>query len=173
MTESQARLVDSLCKIVATIGLIVGGVWTLATYFEARAVEARTAGIEARKPFLAKRLDAYSEAVQLASKIAMGSADVNIPGSTEEKNAYGKEIDKDKLRFKELEIGWMALVEDKDVQAAMKDFSSCLSLSNHCIALYNRATKLAQACRDSVGQEWQVSISDQPITKENLDKARN
>ena len=173
MTESRARLVDAACKIVATLGLVVGGGWTLYTYFNARAGEAKTASIEARKPFLAKRLEIYSESVQLASRIAMGSADVNIPGTQEEKAAYGKQIDKDILRFKELEIGSMSLVEDNAVHDAMADFGSCLSATNHCIALYSRAKKLAHACRDSVGREWQVDVSDSAITKEDLEKARH
>ena len=69
MTESLARLVDSLCKIVATIALVVGGGWTLYTYFNARAAEARTATIEARKPFLSKMLEVYSSLVELSGKM--------------------------------------------------------------------------------------------------------
>jgi len=70
MTESQARLVDALCKIIATIALVVGGGWTLYTYFNARASEAQTAAIEARRPFLAKRLEVYGQIVDPSSKLA-------------------------------------------------------------------------------------------------------
>jgi hypothetical protein len=184
MTESQARLVDSMCKIVATIALVVGGGWTLYTYFNARTDEAHTAAIEARKPFLAKRLEVYGEVVDLAAKIASKGVQINdlkIPKNSKSSLAVGLEIHRNSLegdykdearRLFELNVGQMALVEDSLVEIASVNFGACVRDMN-CPNITDRAQDLAHACRDSIGAGWQVNLSTSPVTKENLQQLKH
>jgi len=182
MTESGARLVDALCKIVATIGLLVGGGWSLYTYFNARAAEARTATIEAKKPFLAKRLEAYSNAVDLSARTARGMSDLRIEEDVLAHRTGGDhglrsqikrdehQFEVDSRRFSELIFGSMALVQDKSVEQAALALDDCFR--NGCRSPLRLAEEFTHTCRDSVGSEWQVNVSDSPVTKENLDKLR-
>jgi hypothetical protein len=41
----QARSVDAFCKLVATIGLLVGGPWTIISYFDQQRANNNTAQI--------------------------------------------------------------------------------------------------------------------------------
>jgi hypothetical protein len=168
VTESQARGVDALCKSVATIGLIVGGSWTLYTYFNARAAEARTAAIEAKKPFLAKRLELYAESVDLASRLAMGYGEVNEPHGTQaEKEKFRKDMEGYERRFSELDLGMMRLVEDKEVAEKMEKFRGCIARPGSCTAMYGPAKQLADKCKNSIRQEWEVSISESDTSEED------
>jgi len=79
MTEDAARIWDALTKGIGALGLIAGGVWTLKKYFDDRANErilaaerAKSAGIEARKPFSTKQLELYFQVVEATSGIASG-----------------------------------------------------------------------------------------------------
>jgi hypothetical protein len=187
MTESQARLVDSLCKIIATVALVVGGGWTLYTYFNARAAEARTAAIEARKPFLAKRLEIYSEFVDLASHTAFWidqrkqiQQTIESPGTNAQtkKNLQKDLINAEHkvaeglLKFEDLNNGRLAMVEDAKVEESVRNFMECLRIES-CMTPIEKAQGIAHATRDSIGTEWQVSISNSAITKADFEKQRH
>ena len=56
LTEQEARSFEAICKGIGILALVFGGGWTLIQYFIHRSEERETARIEARKPFLEKRL---------------------------------------------------------------------------------------------------------------------
>jgi hypothetical protein len=60
---------DHTCLLqdCATAALLAGGGWSPNTYLSAKTDEHRTAALEAKKPFLTKRIEGYAETVNLAS----------------------------------------------------------------------------------------------------------
>ena len=186
MTESKARLVDALCKIAATLALVVGGGWTLYTYFKARATEIRNAGIEARKPFLAKRLEIYAEFVDLAARTGYmieqehsGSEIMINTVNPQAKENLRKQLQEVEIqtaelvrKFDDLNRGRLAMVEDKKVEYAVNNFVSCVD-RNECVDSIKLAQAIAHACRDSIGSEWEVDVSNSPVTIQNLEKLRH
>lgn len=150
MGEDGARAVDALCKIIATIGLVIGGGWSLVTYLLGRKDQAKTAAIEAKKPFNEKRLERYIEAVSAAATIAT---------STDE-----KETDEAKKHFWCLYWGELALFEDTDVERAMVQLGKALERENESMhELKGLALALAHACRDSLGRSWSVDVSESSL----------
>jgi hypothetical protein len=118
ISESSARLWDAVTKVIAAVGVISGGLWTLKKYFDDRANErdlarerAKSAEVEARKPFSSKQLDLYLEAVRIAGLIAASSND----------------RDEAERAFWSLYLGPLSLVEDGRVAAAMVNFGTALN----------------------------------------------
>jgi hypothetical protein len=160
MDEDRARFIDAMTKLLAVIAVAVGGGWTLYTYFNGRSQEARTALVEARKPFEAKRLELYLDLSSTTAIIAMG----------QDKAAVAKA----KEHLSNLYWGPAALFGDRQVQDAMTDFGRCLDLpqapcSNDLPQLARRVT---EACRLSLGATWDIYLPDNVITFERLEKLR-
>jgi hypothetical protein len=149
MTEPQARAIDALCKLIATVGLVAGGGWSLITYLLGRKDQAKTAAIEAKKPFNEKRLDRYIQAVFAAATIATSTNQA--------------EIDSAKQRFWNLYWGELALFEDRNVESAMVKLGEALESGRAGHDLRGLALALAHACRDSLGDSWSVDVSKSSI----------
>jgi hypothetical protein len=163
---------------------VVGGGWTLYTYFNARAAEARTATIEAKKPFLARRLEAYSNAVDISAKAARLMVDLRTEQQVldlrkgGDRKGLAQHIKEDTIqfdthsrRFSELLFGSMALVQDKSVEQAALALQDCFL--NGCESPLRLSEQFAHMCRDSLGSEWQVNVSDSPLTKDDIEKLRH
>jgi hypothetical protein len=151
LSEGAARMWDAITKGVSVLGLIAGGIWTLRKYFDDRAnsrkldqERAKSAEIEARKPFASKQLDLYFAAVEAASAIASGPWE-----------QQGPQID----AFWRLYWGPLALVEDSTVAKAMIQFGDALKDNAEQTELRIYALELAHACRDAIAQSWNVSLS--------------
>src|SRR5437763_1184606 len=108
MDEDRARWIDSATKIIGLIALILGGGWTIYTYFNAKEKETRAALMEVRKPFEAKRLELYFDLAQGAARLA----------ETTDPKEYKKEY----RHFYELSIGPLAMASDKGVATAVVKF---------------------------------------------------
>jgi len=141
---------DALTKGIGALGLIAGGLWTLKKYFDDRAGErilaeerARSAAVEARKPFSTKQLELYFQAVEAASGIASGPQD-----------RQGPHLE----TFWLLYWGPMALVEDTKVAHAMVQFGDALKADATQAELAIYALELAHACRDSISASWKVTL---------------
>jgi hypothetical protein len=161
MDENRARFVDAMTKLVAVVAVAVGGGWTLYTYLNAREDAARTALIEARKPFEVKRLELYLE-LSSVTAILVESKDKS-------------ELKKASERLANLYWGPMALVADKNVQQAMTNFGRCLDLPDSgCIhdSLPELAGKLNQASRDCLAAGWDVYLPESVVTFERLENLR-
>lgn len=114
---------------------------------EAREVEiarlAETRRIEATKPFLDRQLILYSEATKVAAQVA-------TLGETE----AGR---KARARFWELYWGELALVENRDVEAAMKRMGDALKDGASAEVLQRRSLDIAHACRQSLDRSWGIN----------------
>jgi hypothetical protein len=148
MTEDTARYIDSACKIIATAGLLIGGAWAVFTYLSARQTEARTAAVESKKPFLSKRLEVYSNIVDLASQIKESTHQIvfrkgdmmvlsTLPKTVPKTPELEAKLVEDVSRIKELKekrnkaesellvatSGLSNIVSDKDVQSALDELA--------------------------------------------------
>jgi hypothetical protein len=144
LSEDEARGLDAIYKGVGILALVLGAGWTLTQYFLHRAEERETAAIEARKPFLEKRLQVYDELVVAAATIA-SSGD-------------GDEVKKAKKQFVILISGPVKVFEDQEVAKAAEDFRKCVGFYNQCQELPASvwAERLASACRVSIGEGWGI-----------------
>ena len=138
-TESVAKLVTAA---VAVGGLVFTGVSIVGTQKR----EAETRRLQAREPFLRRQLELYAEATRAASRIAH-------PSGIEKSDAEARQ------RFWELYWGELALVEDRQVEAAMVQMGECLNTGD-CAPCGGSVQKcsiaLAHACRASLAISWGV-----------------
>ena len=143
---------ENLIKVVGAFVALGTLLWAIWTYGDTRRREieqreqadqrtAETRRVEATKPFLERQLKLYTEATQVAAKIA----------TSQDESAVGEAI----KRFWQLYWGELALVENGAVEGAMKAFGDGLRAEltrdqmEHSLAL-------AHACRDSLAVSWAV-----------------
>jgi hypothetical protein len=159
----QSRRLDTALKVVGVVGTLAGFLWGIYTYqdtsrkqLERERVEAaryaETRRIEATRPFLERQLKLYTEASQVAAKLAAP----HDPG----------ESAKARKRFWELYWGELALVEDRDVSAAMVAFGNALRDGGDRNELELRSLDLAHAFRDSLADSWNVRDWRRPGSSE-------
>lgn len=145
---------DQSLKILGVLGAILSfgwGIWTwkenaeqerrAAAHEAARVAETRR--VEATKPFLDRQLTLYTEASQVAAIIA----------TSDRAPERQKAID----RFWRLYWGELALVEDRDVEAAMVAMGSALNASGSRDELRHLSLRLAHACRTSLDRSWGIN----------------
>ena len=110
-----------------------------------QAVEAEKRQTEAARPFLELRQKLYLEAVQAAGVLAN-------PG-----HHSPEDVKKAKVRFGELYVAELSMVEDLGVEGSMKQLAtavdpSLVELTKEQVAAYN----LAHALRDSLARSWKM-----------------
>lgn len=125
--------------IVALGGLALGVVNYLATVRR----DAETRNLEARKQYLTRQLDLYTDATRAAAKLATAP-----PDSAEYRKA--------RTRFWELYWGELSMVENQGVETAMKRMGDCLNGTCACSSLTQCSLDLAHACRRSLAESWGV-----------------
>lgn len=121
---------------------VCAGLWALFQFTINYRLSLQSKRIEAAKPFLEKQLSLYTEATQVAAKLA-----------TSQNN---NELDAAKERFLALYWGELALVEDKAVETAMVKLKQALDDNNKGHQLEQLSLGLAHACRDSLAISWKV-----------------
>jgi hypothetical protein len=175
MGEGRARFLDALVKMISVMALVCGGALSLTRYFDERAEEIRNSSIEVRKPFLEKRLETYLEVTNLASKIAVTGVELRLGSfNGQERKRLKADLLSNSLRFAELYSGTMPLVEDGNVEKAMYAFGDCAAAGeNTCPDISKASNALARACRDSIAEEWNVDLSPNGITFDDLEKLRS
>jgi hypothetical protein len=160
MLISTLELIDAGCKAVTAVAIPVGGWWSIRKYFRARMDEARTASFEAKKPFLAKRLDLYVDAVTAAADVAMAESQLTNPSGVSSLDGYEKNpLNDATARFYRLYFGPLTMVEDDQVAIAMARFYTKLKNGGAREDLEQLALDLARTCRDSIGAEWDVQVA--------------
>ena len=147
LSEDEARGLDAIYKTILMAAIVLGGGWTLIQYLLHRAEERETAAIEARKPFLERRLQVYDDLVLAASTIVSGDPD---------------EVEKAKKRFAVLSSGRLIVFEDAEVAGATQGFSQCVEDSKQCQSIRRSAQLLALACRKSLGEAWGLNPPGPP-----------
>lgn len=159
LSEDRARFIDSMCKVITLAGFVAGGWWTLYKYFDGRDVAARTAAIEAKKPFEAERLNLYLRASSAAASLA----------ASREK----KERDKAEQEFWTLYWGPLSIVEDKAVEANMVRLGRCIRDKECEKPIEQLALDLDYACRMSVAESWDVYLPADVVTFGRLERMRD
>jgi hypothetical protein len=126
---------------IVTLGGLALGV---ANYLATVRRDVETRNLEARKQYLTRQLDLYTDATRAAAKIATSK-----PGSPE----YTKALN----RFWELYWGELSMVENTAVEGAMKRLGDCLR-DKGCPGgdLPRCSLDLAHACRRSLADSWSV-----------------
>lgn len=166
----DSKTIESVSKIMLALIAVLGFVWGVYKYMDSRerqldrhedALErqAETRRIEATRPYLERQLRLYTEATQVAARIATkGSA----PGQRDLKDSpsasryHASTLDNAVTRFWELYWGELALVEDNEVERAMVAYGQALRDKAPTETLQEKSLALAHACRDSLARSWGV-----------------
>jgi hypothetical protein len=109
---------------------------------------AETRRIESTRPFLERQLKLYTEATQIASAIA----------TTKDSPERSKALQ----RFWQLYYGELALVENKEVEAAMVRLGRALQSGASAELLRGLSLQLAHRCRESLDRSWGVQAWSSP-----------
>ena len=134
------KILKWIGAVVALGGLALGIVNYLATVRR----DAETRNLEARKTYLTRQLDLYTDATRAAAKLATMPPD-------------SAEYLKARARFWELYWGELSMVENREVEAAMKGMGDCLNRQGGvCPRLTQHSLDLAHACRRSLAESWGI-----------------
>jgi hypothetical protein len=154
---------ENILKVLTLAGAVIGfgiGLWQWTIKEHQSAVSRR---LEATKPFLQRQLKLYTEASQIAAKIAThGLAETSGDVQT---------------RFWELFWGELALVENKSVESAMIDMGNAIEDKCEGDYLEQTSLKLSHAMRASLDKSWGIDAwvnpdnasSPQPQPRDPLD----
>lgn len=140
--------IETGIQLLSMLGAVATFAWGVYQYVLANRNQAESRRIEATKPFLERQLKLYTEATQAAALLS----------TSEETPERATAV----MRFWTLYWGELALVENKDVEAAMVELGQ--GLENHVSSaeLRQLSLSLAHACRDSLALSWGVKDWQNP-----------
>lgn len=150
---------DEIIRLLTLLGAVLSFFWGIWVWRDKSNKElaqiqaeaerlAESRRIESTKPFLERQLKLYTEATQIAAKIATSNDKDEISNAIK--------------RFWELYWGELALVENKDVELAMVEMGEGLKFSEHQDILKKRSLTLATACRISLDRSWGIHAWSRP-----------
>lgn len=150
---------DEALKLIGALGALLSfawGVWVWRDQSNTRLQQARAESesaaesrrVEATKPFLERQLKLYTEASLVAALIATSNDAAQVAKSTE--------------RFWQLYWGELALVENREVEAAMVQYGNALDNPSDRATLRQRSLDLAKACRLSLDRSWGINAWSDP-----------
>lgn len=150
---------DEALKLIGALGALLSfawGVWVWRDQSKTRLEQARAESesaaesrrVEATKPFLERQLKLYTEASQVAAQIATSNDAAVVAKSTD--------------RFWQLYWGELALVENREVEAAMVQYGNALENPADRATLRQRSLDLAKACRRSLDRSWGINAWTYP-----------
>ena len=113
MVERKSNL-ELAASLVQVLSVVVGVVISVLSFNFARVKEAEMRALEADKPFVELRRSIYLEAVKTAAQIA------NPDGRSPE------DLSKAKLRFRELYVAELTMVEDQEVEQQMVNLAKAV-----------------------------------------------
>ncbi len=169
-TSSQAEKFMRFLPLVTVLVAVAGFWFTVYQYSEqqARAAKTQSDAAEAAakqqavaaeklaterkqellKPFLDKRLELYFAASEAAATMALAK---DKP-----------ERDKAEAKLVQLYAGTLIIVEDLEVEKAMKEIYKCITGENQCdeAEKQRRSQALASRARDSIGQSYNVKLEE-------------
>ncbi len=144
--------IEKTLKLVGVIVTLGGLALGVANYLATIRRDVETRNLEARKQYLTRQLALYTEATQAAAKLATSQQDSRAFAAAQQ-------------RFWELYWGELSMVENAEVEKAMKRMGDCLR--GDCSGCTGRAEhtpndlpmcslNLAHACRRSLADSWGV-----------------
>ncbi|MCH9697399.1 MAG: hypothetical protein K0U68_04770 [Gammaproteobacteria bacterium] len=157
--ETKSNNVKEWLMLLTALGAVISFLWGVWVWYDksqkervSAAVEsdriAETRRIEATKPFLEKQLALYTAATQTTAIIATSS-------NVAEKEAALS-------LFWKLYWGDLALVENPDVESAMKAFGDALKNGSNQSIFQQLSLRLAKACRRSLDKSWGINVWTNP-----------
>lgn len=141
MAEGLLELLKVLVGAIAATSTLLGVSWQ---WRQAHMARSQSALVEARQPFLTRQLELYGEAAKVAARIA----------TTDDE----KELGEATTRFWQLYWGELALVEDRDVEAAMVAFGEAMKTSAKKAQQQSLSLDLAHAIRRSLDRSWGIEV---------------
>jgi hypothetical protein len=161
MSEGAGRFYTALFSGLTVIGLAVGGWYSIRQYLETSKLDQikanneqstlvlqnRAAQVEAKKPFLAKRLDACLEISAKAA--ALANADSAM------KHAALEE-------FVQLSEGPLSIVGDEEVARRIAAFEECYRSTDCTKDLGALAVNLGHSCRLLISKDFDLNLSALP-----------
>jgi hypothetical protein len=150
--EKTLKIVGAIVALGGVIVTLGGLALGVANYLATIRRDAETRNLEARKQYLTRQLELYTEATRAAAKIATSDQ------RTREFAAAQK-------RFWELYWGELSMVENAGVETAMKHMGNCMNGDcGSCSRppdssepdLKRCSLDLAHACRRSLADSWGV-----------------
>lgn len=156
---------EKTLKVFALVGAVGSFLWGVFVWRDDRQRERESAKeeqvrlaearrIESTKPFLERQLKLYTEATEAASILSTTNDKVKREKAQE--------------RFWQLYWGELAMVENKDVEAAMKHMGDALNSSASQGTLQRLSLDLARACRISLDSSWGINAWTSGSTYERL-----
>ncbi|MFT7772054.1 hypothetical protein [Roseateles sp.] len=133
---------DLWLRLLSVLGAVCVFGWGVYQFVMTQRAQMETRRIEATKPFLERQLKLYTEATQAAATLATSKVDSEL-------ELAGK-------KFWSLYWGELALVEDRQVEAAMVQFGRVLQSGGAGQELALASLQLAHACRESLAESWGV-----------------
>ena len=158
-TSSQAEKFMRFLPLV-TVLIAVAGFWfTVHQYNQQQAAAAKQQSDAAArlaedrkqdllKPFLDKRLELYFAAAEAAATMALSKDKT--------------ERDKAEAKLVQLYAGTLIIVEDLEVEEAMKKVYRCITGEDACneVEKQKRSQALASRARDSIGKSYNVKLEE-------------
>jgi hypothetical protein len=144
MSPETLKFITDISPFGTALATVVGAVWVALTYFRSQKDAAIARLFESRKPFLELQLKLYTEAAQVAGKLAV--ADI---GKEEFQTAV--------YRFWELYWSELAVVENNAVERAMMKVGEALGKMQKGEprkVLEDAVLELAHALHDGIVTEW-------------------
>jgi hypothetical protein len=148
MSPETLKFITDLSPFGTALTIVVGAVWVALKYFRSEKDAAIARLFESRKPFLELQLKLYTEAAQVAGKLAV--ADIGQ-----------EEFQKAVYRFWELYWSELAVVESNAVERAMMKVGDALGKMQKGEArsvLEQAVLELARALHDGIVTEWGAHI---------------
>jgi hypothetical protein len=141
MSADRARTIDAGCKILGTLGVLIGGFIGLFNYLSTREHESYVRELEARKPAFEERLNLCVNLTTAAGKAATSD--------------NPKELKQAKKDFAAIVWGPLDLVGNGDISESAKQFNLCVESSSPCKESVTELSRdIALACRKSLGPNW-------------------
>ena len=134
--------------MISAVGVIVGGAFTVYSYLDTRQLEAEARRIEARRPFVERQLQTYSEINETIAKL------LSAP-----KRELRRQAEQE---FWRLYWGNIRLTADPSVLGALNAFASALDDSKPSKELKALHTVLVSAFRTSLATAWNITDWSEP-----------
>lgn len=151
-TQKILVWVSIIVPSISTLLLIIGFIASFWQVSEGLNKLNAQAQMEYKKTIMEKQLAVYSEAVDVASKIA-----VPLSEAEDSKNA--------EARFRQLFHGSLGLVDDKHIKDIKEQILDCLDEMGECESESGRQAKIkdlsrlfATAVKDSLETHWQTGL---------------
>lgn len=120
MSEETARFFSTMASVVTALGLVVGGLYTLRQYFDARNTDSRNYGFQLKVAQTEAQKEYYSKVMSICSDFTAATGTIATPSTPKGDRQQAIQT------FWRFYNGPANLMWSPDLSAAMSDFAKCL-----------------------------------------------